>query len=176
MHNFSYAFDRFLARRIGYLPEVLTPLMNFVSFMGLPLIIIILAVCGSALAWLKGSKSIAYAFLSSLLALGGNTVIKELVHRSRPDTIYVEGMKIHSYSFPSGHAFGSTVFYGLVAYLAFTYLPKPFNLVVPVLLIFLIFLIGVSRVYLGAHFPSDVLAAWILGGASLFIIIKIFLA
>jgi membrane-associated phospholipid phosphatase len=86
--------------------------------------------------------------------------------------MYVAHMRIHSYSFPSGHSFGATVFYGLLAYLAWSRLPHPWNLLVVLLLVLLIILVGLSRVYLGAHFPSDVVVGWLLGGLSLFVIIK----
>jgi undecaprenyl-diphosphatase len=64
--------------------------------------------------------------------------------------------------------------YGLLAYLAFKHLPSPWNLVAVGAAGILIFAIGISRVYLGAHFPTDVIAGWILAGIALWLIIKYF--
>jgi undecaprenyl-diphosphatase len=80
-------------------------------------------------------------------------------------------MKIKSYSFPSGHAYGGMVIYGLLAYLAYKHLPHPWNLLSALLLGMLIIVIGVSRVYLGAHFPSDVAVGWLLGAITLALIL-----
>lgn len=165
-------FDVLAARLIAKLPAGLSPIMNAATIVGLPAIVIGCALVAAAIAWAKHNRRVAYAFLATLLALGGNTIIKNIVHRARPHTIYVEHMRIHSYSFPSGHTFGSTVFYGLVAYLTYKYLPHPWGAITAAASVILILLVGVSRVYLGAHFPSDVLFGWLLGSMSLFIIIK----
>jgi undecaprenyl-diphosphatase len=147
--------------------------MKSISFIGLPIVVILLAFMIGVVALLKGAPRVAFALAASMATLGLNTVIKNIVDRPRPDTLYVEGMRIHSYSFPSGHTVGSTVLYGLLAYLAYSYLPQPFNIIAALILGLLIFLVGISRVYLGAHFPSDVVAGWLLGGISLILIIKL---
>ncbi len=165
-------FDESAAKLVQHLPNDLTPLMNAISFAGLPIVIIIGTCAVAAVAWLKGAQRIAFASVAGVIGLGGNAILKHALHRARPHTIYAGNMEIHSYSFPSGHAYGSTVFYGLLAYLAFTRLPHPWNITTSALLILLIILVGISRVYLGAHFPSDVIAGWLLGSLSLFLIIK----
>ena len=165
-------FDRAVAGVIEKLPRGLEPVMSAATFVGLPVVIIALAAIVAVAAWVKGQHRIAYAMIASVVALGGNSILKHVVHRTRPDTMYVANMKIHSYSFPSGHAFGAVVIYGLLAYLAYTHLPAPYNLILSTGLVCLIILIGISRVFLGAHFPSDVLAGWALGAACLFLIIK----
>jgi undecaprenyl-diphosphatase len=63
-------------------------------------------------------------------------------------------MKTHS--FPSGHACGSAVAYGAIA--AVTGSP-----VIAIVVTVLVLLIGISRIYLGAHYPSDVVAGWLIG-------------
>ncbi len=67
--------------------------------------------------------------------------------------------------FPSGHALVSIVFFGLIALLAWRYLRSPWlRYGVVVACAVLIFAVGFSRVYMGRHYPSDVLAAWVMGG------------
>lgn len=173
MHPFLNRYDKALAGYVAHIPAGLTPLMNAVTFIGQPIIVIGIACVLIVGSWLKGFHKIAYAGIGTLIAFGGNTTIKHIVHRSRPDTIYVENMRIHSYSFPSGHTFGSTVVYGLLAYLVLRHLPQPWNYITFGLLITLIILVGISRVFLGAHFPSDVIAGWLLGAISLILIIKL---
>lgn len=157
---------------IKLLPPTVMPVMRAAAFIGLPVVIVSLATVLAGIGWLAGHPHLAYASMASLVALGGNTVIKHIVHRPRPDTIYVQNMRIQSYSFPSGHAFGSTVFYGLLAYLAHSYLLEPWSGVLVGLIIAMIIVIGVCRIYLEAHFPSDVLLGWLLGGASLMLIVE----
>lgn len=173
MHQLLRNFDETIAAVVKQIPLSLMPVMTAISFIGHPTVIIALAVISAASAWTKGYSKVAYALIATIVAMGGNTIIKYLVHRTRPETIYVESMKIQSYSFPSGHAFGATVFYGLLAYLAYIHLPNPWNIIVPAILVAVILLIGASRVYLGAHFPSDVVMGWILGAVSLAVIIKL---
>jgi undecaprenyl-diphosphatase len=172
MHELLHSFDRTFARYIQLLPSWVSPIMNAATFLGEPAVVVSLAVAIALAAWIKQSRRLAYSQAAVLVAMGFNTIIKYSVHRSRPDTMYVAHMRIHSYSFPSGHSFGATVFYGLLAYLAWSRLPHPWNLLVVLLLVLLIILVGLSRVYLGAHFPSDVVVGWLLGGLSLFVIIK----
>ena len=75
-------------------------------------------------------------------------------------------------SFPSGHAFFAMTLFGLLAYFAFTRMPRRFLRMLTFLsLLALILLIGASRVYLGAHWPSDVLAGYLFGAVFLWIFI-----
>jgi undecaprenyl-diphosphatase len=84
--------------------------------------------------------------------------------------------KLSSYSFPSGHVMFYLGFFGFIWFLAFTLL-KP-SLKRSLLLVFfgiLIVLIGVSRVYLGEHWPSDVLGSYLLGSLTLAALIQFYL-
>jgi len=173
MHAYLTRFDHAVASLVKLLPDWLSPLMKLATFIGEPAIIVGVAVSVGVLAMAKRAPRVTIAEACALVAFAGNTGIKYLVHRTRPETLFVQNMKIKSYSFPSGHAFGSMVIYGLLAYLAYTKLPQPWNAWAAIILALLILLIGTSRVYLGAHFPSDVVIGWLLGGLCLFIIIKL---
>ena len=80
----------------------------------------------------------------------------------------------NSYSFPSGHSMMSMIFYGLIIYYIMKYMKNKRlkNIFVP-LLSAIIFLIGISRIYLGVHYATDVLCGWIIGLVYLIIFIKI---
>lgn len=99
--------------------------------------------------------------------------LKLLFHRPRP----LGGLIVQpGNSFPSGHATGSIVFYGLLAYLLIRYWVTPWwaRTIVIVVAVVMIVLTGFARVYLQVHYPSDVAAGWgagaiILAGAILFL-------
>jgi len=166
-------FDTRITHAIQSWPSWLGLIMATATFVAYPLVLIIIACIAGIGAWKAEHPRIAVALTASLAGLGLNTIFKNLLHRARPDTLYVAGMRIKSYSFPSGHAFGSIAVYGLFAWLALKYLPQPWNSIVAVLLVALIILVGLSRIYLGAHYPTDVLGGWILGGIVLGLIILI---
>jgi undecaprenyl-diphosphatase len=92
-----------------------------------------------------------------------STAAKELFHRARPDVVpHLSYVK--TASFPSGHSMLSAVVYltlgSILTRLVKDRRTKAYLLVVPLLLTFLV---GVSRVYLGVHYPTDVLAGWTAG-------------
>ncbi len=90
-------------------------------------------------------------------------VTKVIVHRARPDLFRLASAT--GYSFPSGHALASTTFYGFLAFFVLwpMFRRLGFRLLLLALGIALPLAIGLSRIYLGVHYPSDVLGGW-LGG------------
>lgn len=100
-----------------------------------------------------------------------SAVLKLGFERARPMTEYAMNMKLRTFSFPSGHACGSTVSFGVLAYIAFMVSPAPLNIALAAVIAAVPVLVGISRVYLGAHFPSDVIAGWVLGLTSLVIVL-----
>jgi undecaprenyl-diphosphatase len=128
------------------------------------LVIAVLAVVG----FLMLSKAWRPAIFT-LVASGGGLIVSSLlkytVDRPRPDLV-PHGNLIYTTSFPSGHSMMSAVVYltlaALVARLIERRRLKGYALGVAVILTLLI---GVSRIYLGVHWPSDVLAGWVAGAA-----------
>ncbi|MDD2483174.1 MAG: LssY C-terminal domain-containing protein [Candidatus Shapirobacteria bacterium] len=119
-----------------------------------------------------------WSYFRSLLifVLGGELfvwIIKNIIERPRPplaESLVIE----NSYSFPSGHSFVAIAFYGLITFFIFESLKRKWLKILTLVLgIILILLIGASRIYLGAHWPSDVLASFASGLAWLTLIITI---
>jgi undecaprenyl-diphosphatase len=91
-----------------------------------------------------------------------NAVLKLLFHRQRPEFAYVH---LDTYSFPSGHATGATAIYGVVIYLLVRDRVTSTRIMAAVGFAALIVLVAFSRLYLEAHYLSDVLAGCSLGAA-----------
>lgn len=103
-----------------------------------------------------------------------NPLIKLVFMRPRPtlDHLVVE----HSYSFPSGHSTGSMLLYGTIIFLLPQFIKeKKLCLALQILLGIGILLIGISRIYVGVHFPSDVLGGFCFGLAWLLMTYPIYL-
>jgi undecaprenyl-diphosphatase len=145
-------------------PEWLDGAMRDLTALGSStvLVLFVLAVAGALLA--RGQYH-ALVFLL-VAALGGmllNNLLKPFFGRARPD-IALRLTEVTSLSFPSGHAMGSAVIYfTLAALLARLVEPRALKLYFLGLAALLSFLVGASRVYLGVHYPSDVLAGWTVG-------------
>lgn len=101
-----------------------------------------------------------------IVTLGGAALsgfaLKDIVMRARP-TGLIPFIHDTGFSFPSGHATGSMAFYGFIAFLISRSYPQH-TFAVTIIAVFIILGIGFSRLYLGVHFPSDVIAGYALGG------------
>ncbi len=103
-------------------------------------------------------------YLTFTVALGGlaNTLTKAAVSRARP--VLPEPItSAHGTSFPSGHAMGAMIAYGAMLLVLLPYLGRRGRRIARVLAAALIAGVGVSRVVLGVHYPSDVVGGWLLG-------------
>ncbi len=113
-------------------------------------------------------------FLGVLIAAeGASFVLKHLIGRMRPERA-LSLIAEDSFSFPSGHTVAATVIFGFLAYLIIKSLKNIYAKIFVLLgSIFAIVLVGLSRIYLGVHYPSDVLASMALGCFLLTIFITI---
>lgn len=126
--------------------------------------VIILVIYALGLHWEAMMALIAAVFSTAI-----NVLVKDLVQRARPTISSVNVVStLNSYSFPSGHVMFYLCFFGFVAFLTFSLLKHSVKRTL-ILVFFgiLIALVGLSRIYLGHHWPSDVLGAYLLGSLTL---------
>ena len=137
---------------------------NGITFFGNELTIaVIAAIVILFLLYFKVYRAYALGLAITLIGTGATGyALKALVGRARPNGLIPSVIET-SFSFPSGHATAAIALYGFIAYILCVLFPtkKP---VVVTSAILLIGSVGFSRLYLGVHFPSDVLAGYILGG------------
>ena len=101
-------------------------------------------------------------------------VVKHIIQRPRPEGIAL--IEETGFSFPSAHTMGSVVFYGFLIFLVWRYLKnKPIKITLTVILSIFIILIGYTRIYLGVHYATDVLAGIMAGIAYLAVVIMLFI-
>lgn len=129
-----------------------------------PFLLYILATGLCLWAWLaKDLRSRAlWAFVTMMVAWNFGLLAKVLAHRARP---VVEDPISHSpgFSFPSGHAFNVAVVSTVVVFLLWPLLSSLGHRVSVVLAAVFSLVVGLDRIFLGVHFPSDVLAGYVLG-------------
>ena len=163
-------FDQKLSALVGRLPQGVEPLMRLLSFLGEPIMVLSVGISAYALSLKYDHPRVQHALFYCLIAFILSVGLKFLLHRRRPYGAVIKTLGIQSYSFPSGHAFGTVIFYGQLAYLIANHSLRPWNMVFALIIWLGIFGVGVSRVYLKHHYPSDVVAGWLLGGISLVVV------
>ena len=107
------------------------------------------------------SKKISGSIAINLASVGlMNYILKKIIQRPRPPLEF-RMVEESSFSFPSGHAMASMAFYGLIIYFINKNMKNnKLKKVICIILSILIFLIGMSRIYLGVHYASDVIAGF----------------
>jgi membrane-associated phospholipid phosphatase len=164
-------------RRILNLIEILrTPqldqVMYLITFLGSEQTIVVLTAVAVLVALVAGRPR--NTVLLVLAVVAGTLffeLVKLLVQRPRP---LLEDARViqEGFSFPSGHSTLSATFYGTVAYLVIRNLRQNrWKVLVGVVTALLVLAIGVSRIYLGVHYPSDVLAGWAAGALWMVLVI-----
>jgi len=125
-------------------------------------LVLLVVTLGLTIFIIKKWKYIAQIFTVLVLATLSNMMLKRFIDRARPEIEHLVSVKTLSY--PSGHAMSSMAFYGFLIYLVYKLKIKSLWKVFLILLLTLLIIsIGVSRIYLGVHFPSDVAGGWIAG-------------
>jgi undecaprenyl-diphosphatase len=161
------AFDRDLRLAIhGWSApwqEWLTPIVRAISGLGSTLVLLALCAVASLTVYALNRRRIAFSLALTLVAtMLANTALKLMFVRERPEPFY--GDFLDSHSFPSGHSAFSCCFYLSIAAIAAAYArTNAQRTAIFAAAAILIAAIGFSRVYLGVHYPTDVLGGWLVG-------------
>ena len=146
-----------------------TPIAKFITNFGGA---IFLAVLTIILFILIKNKKIGVSIFSNLAIITAlNQLLKNILQRPRPTEYRI--IEETGYSFPSGHSMISMAFYGYLVYLIYKYVKNKYvKWTSMVLLSLLICSIGISRIYLGVHYTSDVLGGFLISISYLVIYIS----
>ncbi len=148
-----------------------TPIAKFITNFGGAIFLIILTIL--LLVVLK-NKKVGLSICTNLVVVTIlNQLLKRLLQRPRPTEFRI--IEENGYSFPSGHSMVSMAFYGYLIYLIYRFVKNKYlKWISIVLLSLLICLIGISRIYLGVHYTSDVLGGFLISISYLVIYISVF--
>jgi undecaprenyl-diphosphatase len=145
----------------------LTAIARALATVGSPIVLTMLfaivIVAFRRLSWTREAIALTAVMAAAIVC---NLGLKRLIHCARPEPFF--GTEPSSYSFPSGHALYSLSFYGVIAVVLAAHAPPGLaRLAIWAAAAFLVIGIGLSRVYLGVHYPSDVVAGYV---AAIFLI------
>ncbi|HEU4765290.1 MAG TPA: phosphatase PAP2 family protein [Candidatus Eisenbacteria bacterium] len=160
----------------SYQGEAFDALMRGMSWVGFVPQVDLLIVLMIAILFLLGLRWEAVAAMFAALGPVIGSLIKLIVARPRPSADVVHVLRrLDTLSFPSGHVLLATAFYGFIAFLIYALL-KPGLLRTILLVIFGLFiaLMGPSRIYLGQHWFSDVMGAYVLGSLWLALSVRVY--
>jgi undecaprenyl-diphosphatase len=154
-------FDLFVRTHIHhYASPLMTRLMFAITWLGGDGLIIAAIVVLTVFAWLRWRRAALWMLVTLAGALVLDLSLKYAFHRMRPTPFF--GPIPRTYSFPSGHALFSFCFYGVLAgLLAGRIRSLPLRIFIWTSAALLVLAIGVSRIYLGVHYPSDVAGGYL---------------
>lgn len=135
----------------------------FITKLGNPLIVILIFLGGFLFLWWQKKRPEMIWFASNFLVIAGiiNPLVKLLIMRARPTIPHL--VTETSYSFPSGHAAGSMILYGSLFFLMpILVRKKRLCTLLQFVMAFIIISVGISRIYLGVHYPSDITGGFLL--------------
>lgn len=171
-HEGAARLDPGLATRIdGWRSAPLTVVAHTLTFVGSEVVVAFAAAVLMLVLlrrrWYAEAAAVGFGMVGSAAMTFG---VKHLVMRARPPAGDRLGPADHSFSFPSGHTLNAAVFLGLLVMTVGGSLPPRARRRTVALALLLALGIGMSRLYLGYHWGTDVLASWLLAGAWLAVV------
>ena len=163
-------FDHFIYSSVTFVKnDYFTGFYKFITMFASEIIVLFIALL--FLLIFKNKRYGIFVIFNAFNILILNILLKLIFMRDRPYDLMI--ITETGYSFPSGHAMCALGFYGFIIYLTWHFnLEKKVKIIFTILLSILIVLLGVSRVYLGVHYASDVLAGYMVSAAYLIIYIN----
>lgn len=154
---------------IKFSSEVTTTIMKIFTFFGSTIFIVILSIILFIIFIILKQKDKAFKTAGAIIiSTIINNIIKIIIRRPRPEYMTVVEK---TFSYPSGHTMASTTLYGILLYLLLkSNLNKTYKIGFGIILGNLPLLVGISRIYLGAHFFTDVFGGYLLSGIILTIV------
>lgn len=171
LSNKTTGFDDFVYNSvIIYRNDLMTGFFKFITFFASEIMVVLVSLI--IFLFFKNKKYGMVVTINAICILILNVCLKLIFMRERPLDIMI--ITENGYSFPSGHAMAALGFYGFIIYLLWHMnLGKKAKVIFSILLSILIILIGMSRIYLGVHYASDVLAGYLVSAAYLIIYITV---
>lgn len=173
-NDLAWFDERLITAIQSYVSPSLTSIVNVITFFGSVKWFVLAAIFVCLLLIIAKKYSLAI-FVALSSGLGGliNWLLKWLFKRERPDILPL--IEETGFSFPSGHSMGSFIFYGALAFVLIHFVKNMLlRCIICLLLGLTILTIGVSRIYLGVHYPSDVLAGFLVGAIWLILNIMVY--
>lgn len=169
--NELFAFDSIIYNfLVQHRNTVLTDILKVITQLGGAIILVTISIL--CVIFVKRKKYKLTIPLNLIIIVILNIVLKNIFERPRPNELRI--IEETGFSFPSGHSMASMAFYGYLIYLIYTNVKnKRLKYTLCILLSILVFLIGLSRIYLGVHYVSDVIAGFCFSMAYLILMISI---
>ena len=149
---------------ISFRTPALNKFLQFITEVGDFYGYLVIAIVSTIIFYLKFKnwRYVGEIFFVLIVSGLSNVALKQVINRARPDAEHL--VSVASLSYPSGHAMSAIAFYGFLIYLVYTFKLKAWIKIGLILAFgFLIITIGISRVYLGVHYPSDIVGGYIAG-------------
>jgi membrane-associated phospholipid phosphatase len=158
-------FDVNISRNVQAVGLRYLPLMELVSAFGTKTAAVVLPILASLFFLIYKKKREAAFILGTFGADVLNALLKQAIHRPRPTNIITIYQNLTDPSFPSGHVVHYVVFFGFlaVAILSIHKLNIVVRSIISFVSVLLIVLVSVSRIYLGAHWATDVIGGYLIG-------------
>lgn len=165
--------DRTITDVVRTLPSGLEPTMQVLSELASVHVTVGIIVVWFGILAIMRKWRFALTMLAAMSAMPLFGLLKFLVKRSRPDPDVIVAFGFANDSFPSGHATASAIVYLMIAYLAQRKLRRRWAVPVIGMAALLAIAVGISRVYLGFHFPTDVIAGWLVAVFVFLIVVRV---
>ncbi|WP_277585246.1 phosphatase PAP2 family protein [Psychrobacillus antarcticus] len=159
-------FDQYVISFIqGFESPTITSIMKFFTYVGsFNIVFGIFVIVAFFLYFVLKHRSELLLFVTVVIGTPIiNQILKQFFHRVRPDLHRL--IEIGGYSFPSGHAMNALAVYGILSFLLWRHIPSRLGRTTLIIIsTIMVLMIGTSRIYLGVHYPSDIISGYFASG------------